>query len=144
MREDLGSDWESPLPRRYLQTGELTSLHPLPDLPHPIIAKAVSSFGDDPADDNYVGPIACSTKIPLLEIKAGQWRGGVWSDPEGDVCWILVAGLAKGGHEDHDDFYMRVARESDSGDPTRWLPTAEDTWLLKRERAAQLLTDWDL
>src|ERR1700744_2669991 len=100
--------------------GELTSLHPLSALPHPIIAKAVSSFGDDPANDNYVGPIASSTKLPLLEIKAGQWRGGVWHDLELDVCWILVAGLAKGGHEDHDDFYNSVARENDSGDPTRW------------------------
>jgi hypothetical protein len=144
LREDLRSDWESPLPRRHLEAGELTSLHPLPALPHPIIAKALSSFGDDRADDNYVGPIACSIGIPLLEIKAGQWRGGVWRDPEDDVCWILVAGLAKGGHEDHDDFYMRVARENGSGDPTRWLPTAEDAWLLKRERANQLLTDWDL
>jgi hypothetical protein len=144
LREDLGSDWESPHPRRHLQIGELTSLHPLSALPHPIIAKAVSSFGDDPADDNYVGPIASSTKLPLLEIKAGQWRGGVWHDRELDVCWILVAGLAKGSHEDRDDFYKSVARENDSGDPTRWLPTAEDTRLLKRERSAQLLTEWEL
>lgn len=142
LREDLTSDWESPHPRRFLQTGELTSLHPLSELPHPILAKAVSSFGDDPADDNYVGPIASSTNLPLLEIKAGQWRGGVWHDRELDVCWVLVAGLAKGGHEDHDDFYQCVAR--DSSDPSRWMPTEADVRLLKRERAALRLTEWEL
>jgi hypothetical protein len=123
---------------------EFTSLHPLSALPHPIISKAVSSFGDDPADDNYVGPIASSTKMPLLEIKVGQWRGGVWHDRDLDVCWVVVAGLAKGDHEDRDDFYKCVARENDSGDPSRWLPTAEDTRLLKRERAAHLLIEWEL
>lgn len=142
LREDLNSDWESPHPRRYLQTGKLTSLHPLSALPHPILAKAVSSFGDDPADDSFVGPIASSTKLPLLEIKAGQWRGGVWHDRELDVCWLLVAGLAKGGHEDHDDFYQCVAR--DSSEPSQWMPTETDIRLLKRERAALLLTEWEL
>ena len=125
-----------------MQTGEWTSLHPLSELPHPILAKAVSSFGDDPADDNYVGPIASSTRLPLLEIKAGQWRGGVWHDRVLDVCWVLVAGLAKGGHEDHDDFYQCVAR--DSSDPSRWMPTEADVRLLKRERAALRLTEWEL
>ena len=79
-----------------MQTGELTSLHPLSALPHPILTKAVSSFGDGPTEDNCVGPIASSTKLRLLEIKVGQWRGGVWHDRELDVCWVLVAGLAKG------------------------------------------------
>ena len=142
LREDLSSGWESPHPRRYLQTGELTSLHPLSALPHPLLAKAVSSFGDDPENDNYVGPIASSTVLPLLEIKAGQWRGGVWHDRELDVCWVLVAGLAKGDHEDYDDFYKCVAR--DSSDPSRWLPTDVDLRLLKRERAAALMTEWEL
>ena len=72
LRDDLSSDWESPHPKRCLQTDDLTPLHPLSELPHPILAKAVSSFRDDPADDNYVGPIASSTNLPLLEIKAGQ------------------------------------------------------------------------
>lgn len=142
LREDLSSDWESPQPRRSLQAGQLTSLHPLSELPHPILAKAVSSFGDDPADDNCVGPIASSTNLPLLEIKAGQWRGGVWHDRDLDVCWVLVAGLAKGDHEDRDDFYQVVARNN--SDPSRWMPTSDDVRLLKRERAALRLTEWEL
>lgn len=125
-----------------MQTDELASLHPLTELAHPILAKAVSSFGDDPADDNYVGRIASSTNLTLLEIKAGQWRGGVWHDPELDVCWVLVAGLAKGGHEDYDDFYQRVSRWN--SDPSRWMPTEVDRRLLKRERIALRLTEWEL
>lgn len=142
LRDDLSSDWESPHPKRCLQTDDLTPLHPLSELPHPILAKAVASFGDDPADDNHDGPIASSTNLPLLKIRAGQWRGGVWHDRELDVCWLLVAGLAKGEHGDHDDFYQNVARNS--SDPSRWMPTDTDVRLLKRERAAALLTEWEL
>lgn len=47
-------------------------------------------------------------------------------------------------HEDHDDFYQRVQRENENGDPSRWLPTQEDKRLLKRETAARLLTEWEL
>ncbi|MFV3114653.1 DUF3039 domain-containing protein [Gordonia amicalis] len=111
-------------------------------LPHPILVKAATSFGEDASDDNYVRPIASSKSLPLLEIKAGQWRCGVWADDDLNVCWVLVAGLAKGDHEDHDDFYKRVARES--ADPSRWMPTDVDVRLLKRERAASLLSEWEL
>jgi len=79
-----------------------------------------------------------------MEVKTGQWRGGVWKDPDTGVHWLVVAGLAKGGHQDHDDFYERVERENDSGDLSRWLPTAADTRLLKRETAARLMTEWEL
>lgn len=144
LREDLASDWASPQPKRDVQSGDLSELHPLSALPHPIIAKAVASFSDEPDDDNFVGPITSSTKLSLLEIKSGQWRGGVWRDSELDVCWVVVAGLAKGNHEDYDDFYSRVARENADGDPSKWLPTAEDIRLLKRERAAQLMSAWEL
>ncbi len=98
----------------------------------------------DEANDNYVGPVACCTKLRLLEIKIAQWRGGVWKDPATGVNWLVVAGLAKGGHQDHDAFYERVKRESDSSDPERWLPTADDDRLLKRETAARLITEWEL
>jgi hypothetical protein len=57
---------------------------------------------------------------------------------------LVVAGLAKGEHQDHDDFYKRVQRENETGDPTRWLPTEDDERLLKRETAARLLTEWEL
>jgi hypothetical protein len=80
----------------------------------------------------------------LLEIRASQWRGGIWKDPATGVHWLVVAGLAKGEHHDRDDFYKRVEREEETGDPTRWLPTPDDERLLKRETAARLITEWEL
>jgi hypothetical protein len=144
IEEDLAVGWESPQPLRLLADGARDGLHPLSELPHPIITKAAESFGPDAASDNYVGPVACSARLRLLEIKIAQWRGGVWKDPGTGVHWLVVAGLAKGGHRDHDDFYERVKRENDGGDPERWLPTAEDHRLLKRETAARLMTEWEL
>lgn len=144
LQEDLTSDWESAQPRRALTDGRLAELHPLSELPHPILAKAVDSFGASAADDNYVGPIASATRVRLLEIKNSQWRGGVWEDPESHVCWLVVAGLAKGGHQDRDDFYKRIQRENESGDPTSWLPTEQDNRLLKQETAARIRTEWEL
>lgn len=144
LQEDLTSGWDSPLPLRLLADGDLAGLHPLSELPHPIIAKAVESFGAEPANDNFVGPIATSTRLRLLEIKNSQWRGGVWEDPDTGVRWLLVAGLAKGGHEDRDDFYKRVGRENETGDPSGWLPADDDVRLLKQETAARLRTEWEL
>ncbi len=84
------------------------------------------------------------TKLRFLEIKTAQWRGGVWEDRVTGVHWLLVAGLAKGEHQDHDDFYMRVRRENDVGGLHRWLPTSEDQRLLRQETAARFLTAWEL
>lgn len=144
LREDLTAGWDSPRPLRLLAEGNSDELHPLSELPHPIIAKAVESFGADPGDDNFVGPIASSTELRLREIKIAQWRGGVWEDPDTGVCWLVVAGLAKGDHQDHDDFYQRVERETNGGNAKQWLPTADDARLLKQETAARLLTEWEL
>jgi hypothetical protein len=145
LKEDLISDWGSAQSRRLLSDPKkYAGLHPLSELPHPIVAKAVESFGVDPNDDNHAGAIKSSTEIPLLEIKNPQWRGGVWKDTDDGVCWLLVAGLAKGDHEDRDDFYRRVARENDSGGSTKWLPTEEDRRLLKQETAARLTLEWEL
>lgn len=144
LTEDLTSDWDSPHPQRVIASGKHRDLHPVSELPHPIITKARESFGADAADDNYVGPIASATNVRLLEIKQSQWRGGVWQDEETDVCWLVVAGLAKGGHQDRDDFYKRVQRGNDSGDITSWLPTEDDERLLKQETAARLQTEWEL
>lgn len=127
-----------------LAEGRLTNLHPLSELPHPIIVKASESVGQDPGEDNHNGPVRCSSKIPLLEIKAGQWRGGVWEDLESGVCWLVVAGLAKGEHEDRDDFYKVVERGEQLGHSPRWLPTDLDQKLLKQETAARALTEWEL
>lgn len=144
LQEDLTSDWGSPAPQRALADGRLEDVHPLSELPHPIVEKAVNSFGANPANDNFVGPIASSTRLRLLEIKQSQWRGGVWEDPRTGVCWLVVAGLAKGGHQDRDDFYRRIEREDESGDPAQWLPTDRDVRLLKQETAARLRTEWEL
>jgi len=127
-----------------LSEGDYYALHPLSELPHPIIAKATETFGMVAAEDNPVGPIACSRSIPLLEIKAGQWRGGVWADPDTGVHWLVVAGLAKGDHRDHDDFYIRV-QDAEARNATQdWLPTELDHRLLNRETAARLITEWEL
>lgn len=102
---DLTSDWSSPHPQRSLAEGRHADLHPLSELPHPIIAKAAECFPNDASNDNFVGPVLGATNLRLLEVKNSQWRGGVWEDDGTGVCWLVVAGLAKGGHEDHDDFY---------------------------------------
>lgn len=60
------------------------------------------------------------------------------------MCWLVVAGLAKGDHADHDDFYQRVEREVQVGDLTRWRPTSDDIRLLKRETAARIRTEWEI
>lgn len=144
LREDLEAGWGSPAPQRSLSEGDLDALHPLAELPHPIIAKAAETFGDDPDQDNPVGPIASCTQLPLWEIKVSQWRGGVWWDAEAGVHWLVVAGIAKGNHTDRDDFYERVKREDRNGDPHLWLPTSEDICLLKRETTSRLLTNWEI
>lgn len=110
----------------------------------PFVRKAAESFRENPENDNYVQPVSSSTRLRLLEIKQSQWRGGVWQDPETGVCWLVVAGLAKGGHQDSEDFYRRIQRENQLGYPHRWLPTEEDVRLLKLETAAYLRTKWEL
>lgn len=144
LQEDLSADWGSPRPLRSISEGRFIELHPLSELPHPIISRAADSFGADPADDNFVGTIAGASRLRLLEIKKSQWRGGVWEDAQTQVCWLVVAGLAKGDHEDRDDFYKRIEREDGSGDLSHWLPTPDDVRLLKQETAARLRTEWEL
>jgi hypothetical protein len=127
-----------------LDEGDYYALHPLSELPHPIIAKATGTFGIVAAEDNPVGPIASSTQLRLMEVKVAQWRGGVWADPDTGVHWLVVAGRAKGNHEDHDDFYVRIKADNAGSAPQRWLPTDLDRRLLKRETAARLITEWEL
>ena len=136
LKEDLTSDWDSPYPQRWLAAGDYRELHPVSELPHPVIRKATESFGTDAADDNFVGPIASATEVRLLEIKQSQWRGGVWQDHTTGVCWLVVAGLAKGNHQDRDDFYKRVERANDAGGIREWLPTEDDSRLMRQETAA--------
>lgn len=144
LRDDLRDGWESGRVQPLAGVDGLDPLSPLSELPHPIIRKASESFTDDPALDNHAGRIRSSKDLVLLEIKSGQWRGAVWIDSEIDVCWLVAAGLAKGGHDDYDDFYERVQRAYESGELGRWLPTGDDRRQLKRETAARVLPDWEL
>lgn len=144
LEEDLNSDWTNPAPRRALEDKRFDALHPLSELPHPIVQRAAECFGEDESEDHFVGPIASARQIALFEIKIAQWRGGVWIDPDTQVCWLVAAGLAKGNHEDYEDFYQSVARENASTACKRWLPTDQDSRLLKLETAARLKTEWFL
>ncbi len=141
LRDDLRDGWEGPRAQPGF-TG-LDPLLPLSDLPHPIIAKAAESFSSEPVNDLHEGAIRSATRVSLLEIRRGQWRGAVWID-EGGAPWLVAVGLAKGGHADHDGFYEAVKRADESGAVGDWLPTDEDRRQLKREQAAALLPDWEL
>lgn len=144
LREDLDAGWTDPGPKRALDDGRVNSLLPLSELPHPFIARAAECFSEDSSEDNFERPIVAATDIVLLEIKSSQWRGGVWIDPATGVCWLLAAGLAKGGHNDFDDFYKAVERENKSTKLQGWMPGEEDFRLLKLETAAKLRTEWEL
>jgi hypothetical protein len=57
---------------------------------------------------------------------------------------VVAAGLAKGGHEDHEDFYEQLKRQCGTKTGREaLLPTAEDLRLLRRETVAKILTDWE-
>ncbi|MCT1435959.1 DUF3039 domain-containing protein [Brachybacterium paraconglomeratum] len=142
LREDLGDGWPSPFTRRAIEAGDIEAIQPLDALDHPILLKASSSFTDNPADDTYVGSIASVSSSQLLEIKSGQWRAGVLV--ESDVCWVVTAGLAKGGHKDRDDFYKSLERQEENGTISALLPSQEDRDALKRERASAIIEDWQL
>lgn len=129
---------------RSLANARIADLHPLSELPHPLVQKAAEALPHGSDITNVEGPISGCTNLQLLEIKTGQWRGGVWLDPDSGVHWLVVAGLAKGGHLDWDDFYERVRRQDSAGLAASWLPQAEDVLLLKQETAARILTGWEL
>lgn len=144
LKEDLPERWTDVNDRRAAFAGHWNDLHPFASVGHPVIAKCAEYLGDDPSDDMTTQVIACSGNLRLTEVGAGQWRAGVWTDPDTGVRWILAAGLAKGDHKDHDDFYeklkARVAR--DNGDSLK--PTEDDQKLLKKESIARALLNWEL
>jgi hypothetical protein len=80
----------------------------------------------------------------LLEVRAGQWRGAVWTDAGTGVRWLVAAGLAKGEHEDDDDFYVELARVFERGRHDELLPLADDQRLLKLETANATVRAWEL
>lgn len=135
LREDLGVS---------LKDEQIDAHSPLSAIDHPIVRKSAESFGTNPADDIHEGPIRGSRRVQLLEVRQSQWRGGVWVDGATGQPWLVAAGLAKGNHQDHDDFYERVKRADESGTTETWLPTDRDRRQLRREEAAALMVRWEL
>jgi len=119
-------------------------LHPLAELDHPIIRKASATLGPDTTGAGNLSPISCAASIPLYELRMSQWRAAVWVDPDSGVRWVCAAGLAKGGHQDGDDFYQLLGDRVASGRSEELLPTAHDLRLLKREQVSRVLTDWEV
>ena len=114
------------------------------DIEHPIIRKAGQCFGDDPAKDNPDGIIKSVTEYDLYKVRTSEWRGGVWKDADG-VNWLIIAGVAKGGHKDHDDFYRRVERaHATSAGVEALKPKREDIEILKAENILAQLHLWKL
>lgn len=142
--KELASGWESVHQRRAVESGNWGTLHPLVDLRHPILRKCADELGDDPSRDRAERFVRASGSLRLIEVRSSQWRAGVWTDDEG-VRWVVVVGLAKGGHEDHDDFYRTVESvcREESG-RQGLLPSPEDMHLLKVETAARIRTRWEL
>jgi hypothetical protein len=140
---ELDDGWQDSAPKRAVNDGRHSDLHPLSELPHPLIAKAATWLGSNPDEDGYCERIRAVERLVLWEIKTGQWRGAVWYDPDTEVHWLCAAGLAKGNHEDRDDFYETLGR-MDNADVDALKPTAEDIRLLKRETFSAALTAWEL
>lgn len=143
LREDLAGELGDAHLGRALAEGRLTDLQPLSDIPHPIVAKASSAFGEESSEDHHDGRIRCVSSLPILEIRSGQWRGGVWIAQDG-VCWLIACGLAKGGHQDHDDFYEVLGRVEVGPGAAVLKPAPEDLLLWKQEVASEVLATWDL
>jgi len=144
IREDLPDGWENAYPKHAIERGDLHEALPLTSLDHPVLYKAAECFDEDPTQDSPEGVIRAATSERFLEVKVNQWRAAVWIDQKDDVCWVVAAGLAKGNHNDRDDFYKRIERIEDGPGVASLLPTSEDTKLQKRELADSLLTDWHL
>ena len=138
---ELLERWPDPYEKRAITEQRWDDVQPLSRLSHPILVKSRSLSEAEPVANRI---IECSRDLRLMKVRASQWRAGVWFDPEG-VQWVVAAGLAKGGHRDHEDFYQRLERQCDTERGRKaLLPTDEDTRLLKRETAARVLTDWEL
>ncbi|UGT64100.1 DUF3039 domain-containing protein [Nocardia asteroides] len=143
LTDDLPTGWANPDHLRLITEGRWQQLHPLAELSHPLLRKAVDLYGSDPLADPAPRLIKGSGELRLQELRNAQWRAGIWTDPDSGVRWVVSAGLAKGGHRDEDDFYQVLERRIGSGSATL-LPTEHDALLLKRETAAAALTRWHL
>ena len=144
VREDLPDGWGNAYPKHAIERGDPQEAMPLASLDHPILSKAAKCFDEDPTQDSPVGLVRAAASERFHEVKVNQWRAAVWVDKEEDACWVVAAGLAKGDHEDRDDFYKRIERIEAGSGVSCLLPTAEDERLRKLELAYSLLDDWYL
>lgn len=134
--------WRNPYDYKRVADQDFHSIVNLSDLDHPLIAKAQASFSEKPEEDQHEGRIQSVSDFTLLEIKIEQWRGGVYDD--GENCWLVAGGLAKGGHQDRDDFYEELRRKQAQGTVGELLPTDEDHKLLEYQRSNWLLKEYEL
>lgn len=139
----LHDGWQDKFQQRAVQDGRYDCLHPFAALRHPILRKCAQELSSDPARDGEKRTIKVSGALHLLEIRSSQWRAGVWTDGDG-VRWIVATGLAKGGHDDHDDFYRTLELCCSETGRQSLLPTSQDVHLLKLETAALVRTRWEL
>ncbi|MFC6013745.1 DUF3039 domain-containing protein [Nocardia lasii] len=144
LTEDLVADWAEPRVIRAVTDQRWSDLHPFNELPHSLLRKAAELYGSDPANDPSPRLIACSGDLRLQELRNGQWRAGLWTDPDTGVRWVCAAGLAKGGHKDGADFYQWLGAIIDRAGGARLLPTELDRRLFRVEKSAWLTTQWEL
>lgn len=138
---ELNDGWSNSFQPRAISDERWEDIQPLSHLDHPILAKCRTALGENAVPTRT---ISCSQDLHLIEIHSSQWRAGVWTADDG-TYWTLAAGLAKGGHEDRDDFYETLKRQCSTPEGRQaLLPTELDWNLLKRETAARLLSEWEL
>ena len=126
--------------RRAIDEERWQDIQPLSHLSHPILVKS----REVTETTSHHRTIGCSGDLRLAEIRSSQWRAGVWTDPRG-IHWVLAAGLAKGDHEDHKDFYQTLERQCAWASGRDGLkPTRLDKKLLLSETIARASTEWEL
>ena len=138
---ELNDGWSNPFQPRAISDERWEDVQPLSHLDHPILTKCRTALGDHTVSNRT---ISCSQDLRLIEIRSSQWRAGVWTADDG-THWTLAAGLAKGGHEDREDFYEALKRQCSTPEGRQaLLPTKLDWNLLKRKTAARVLSEWEL
>ncbi len=138
---ELNDGWSNSFQLRAISDERWEDIQPLSHLDHPILTKCRTALGENGVPNRT---ISCSQDLRLIEIRSSQWRAGVWTADDG-TQWTLAAGLAKGGHEDREDFYETLKRQCSTPEGRQaLLPTELDWDLLKRETAARLLSEWEL
>ena len=138
---ELNDGWCNPFQPRAISDGRWEDAQPLSHLDHPILTKCRTALTDHTTSNKI---ISCSQDLRLIEVRSSQWRAGVWTADDG-TRWTLAAGLAKGGHEDREDFYEALKRQCSTPEGRQaLLPTELDWDLLKRETAARVLSEWEL